>query len=384
MDELTRSLFETPEGVDRFQYESAFRLTYASFTNPSELIHLLQFLYRESDNMASQPKVFRIRICNFCQKWAHESFKDLRPQDVQDIEAFAQLVKSVDGDAPSAKILETLKKGPSSLAETTGLFTDPPPTPIMPATGRFTFLDLNPVELARQLTILEHGLYRRIRPFECLDKGWTLKDKELRSPNVLRMVRLFNRHSQWISTLILQQPDVKLRVQTIENIISCAEALRALNNFNAINELISGLGFSAVRRLNKTWEKVSKPKLQALEALREVMNPSRNYSNYRVAISQASPPITPFVGTYLTDLVFIDEGNPDFLREEPSFINFAKRQQCARVIEQMTNFQHSPYNLLSLQIIQTYLETVHVLSEDELYAESYKVEPRTNLSQSQA
>ena len=45
----------------------------------------------------------------------------------------------------------------------------PPPAPIVPK--RIELLDIDPLELARQLTITESQLYLKIQPSECLQRS---------------------------------------------------------------------------------------------------------------------------------------------------------------------------------------------------------------------
>src|SRR3989338_1888587 len=51
LDEPGGGVFDPPAEIDRNLYESAFRLTYASFTNPAELIHLLSTFYTEAETI---------------------------------------------------------------------------------------------------------------------------------------------------------------------------------------------------------------------------------------------------------------------------------------------------------------------------------------------
>lgn len=47
-----------------------------------------------------------------------------------------------------------------------------PPPPIVPKTSKaLRLLDIEPLELARQLTIMESKLFAKIRPMECLNRG---------------------------------------------------------------------------------------------------------------------------------------------------------------------------------------------------------------------
>jgi hypothetical protein len=70
-----------------------------------------------------------------------------------------------------------------------------PPRPILPVnlTGAVGLVDLNPEEVARQLTLIEYDLYKAIKPWECLNQAWTKKNKEEKAPNILAVIKRFNR-----------------------------------------------------------------------------------------------------------------------------------------------------------------------------------------------
>jgi son of sevenless-like protein len=55
-----------------------------------------------------------------------------------------------------------------------------PPAPLVPKSSKkLKLLDIEPLELARQLTIMESQLYQRIRPMECLQRA-----REQRAENI--------------------------------------------------------------------------------------------------------------------------------------------------------------------------------------------------------
>lgn len=84
------------------------------------------------------------------------------------------------------------------------------------------------------------------------------------------------------------------------------------------------------------------------------------------------------IGVYLTDLTFIEDGNPNILKKQKNIINFSKRMKTADVIREIQQYQAVPYNLSVVQEIQVFIETSLRDSEDvaNLYDKSLTLEPR--------
>lgn len=63
----------------------------------------------------------------------------------------------------------------------------------MPKTSKkLKLLDIDPLELARQLTLMEAALYKKIRPMECLQRSREAKPGKT-ADNITTIIQLSNR-----------------------------------------------------------------------------------------------------------------------------------------------------------------------------------------------
>jgi len=84
-----------------------------------------------------------------------------------------------------------------------------------------------------------------------------------------------------------------------------------------------------------------------------------------------------YVGVYLTDLTFIEDGIPSVIKRT-HLINFAKRAKTAEVIRDIQQYQNVPYPLKSVADLQDYILSNMQAAGDvhEMYEKSLQVEPR--------
>lgn len=78
---------------------------------------------------------------------------------------------------------------------------------------------------------------------------------------------------------------------------------------------------------------------------------------------------------YLTDLTFIEDGNQDFLQE---LVNFSKRTFVANVIQEIQQYQQTPYALTPVESIMFFLSDLEtrIKDKEQCYQISLKILPR--------
>jgi len=202
------------------------------------------------------------------------------------------------------------------------------------------------------------------------------------SPNISQMIKHFNDLSYWIQFEILQQKKPEQRYKVFKFFVKLLRCSRDYNNFNLCQEVLSAISSSSIFRLKKTWAKFERDKklYEIYETIKNTMTPTANYKEYRSQIKNSNPPCLPYLGIFLTDLTFIEDGNPNYLEIEgrSDIINFEKMRQVSLVIEKIVIYQQQPYNFTKIDSLQNFLQTrIQVThTTNELYNLSLELEPR--------
>jgi hypothetical protein len=90
---------------------------------------------------------------------------------------------------------------------------------------RFTLLDVDPLETARQLTIIEMEIFMKIQPIELMKQEWSKKNTVSLAVNVRAMSALSTKITGWVICTILQAVDIKKRAATLKYFIKLAEVI---------------------------------------------------------------------------------------------------------------------------------------------------------------
>uniref|UniRef100_A0A8C6U255 Son of sevenless homolog 2 (Drosophila) n=1 Tax=Neogobius melanostomus TaxID=47308 RepID=A0A8C6U255_9GOBI len=407
IERLTYHMYADPNFV------RTFLTTYRSFCKPQELLALLidrieipepepteedrQALWNGDQPMAAELQRFRkeyvqpvqLRVLNVFRQWVEHHFYDFE----NDPELRSRLEEYITRKS-MRKWVESINKiiKRKLQTQTNGVshnitFESPPP-PIewhlcrAGQTDTFDLLTLHPIEIARQLTLLESELYRAVRPSELVGSVWTKEDKEKNSPNLLRMIRHTTNLTLWFEKSIVEMMNLEERVAVMIRIIEILQVFQELNNFNGVLEVVSAINSVPVYRLDHTFEAIPERKKKVLEEAVELSQD--HFKKYLAKLKSINPPCVPFFGIYLTNILKTEEGNPDFLkRHGKELINFSKRRKVAEITGEIQQYQNQPYCLKGEQDIRRFFENLNPMGNrsekefsDYLFNMSLEIEPR--------
>ncbi len=386
VDGLVWCLFDHPQEKWRPWFVTCFLTTFLSFTTPSEVMRLLKSYYLEAERFSKDPKeieVRRLRILGFIRKWMTSGYFEFDLDWVAKLRDFVTRdIARISGLNPSQAVL-------SSIDKSVNLQLKPPPTisiadilktPTKEPSHKNVF-DFSAKDVAWNITLMDFEKYSKIRPSELLNKSWISSNKMTLAPNVIAYIDNFNLIGNLVASTVLKEQDIRRRVKVVESWIVIGRHLRNLNNLHGVVAIVSGLTLASIHRLKQTWAKVRKKYMGYFTTLQDDTSSLNNYSNLRHTYSSCSPPCIPYLGVYLTDLVFLDDGNRTYLAEK--VINFSKCTLLCRLINDALQYQQVPYTSSSSSsltpdpiVISSLFRTAVMLNEDEQYERSLIIEPR--------
>lgn len=379
--------------TEQLHVRYTFLLTYRSFTTPRELLSRLESRYfmpvppnmtpPELDSFLTQQLApVQIKVFGVLKKWVEEHYDDFYGDEELTSalkSTLNRMLKAPSGPwaESSARALLALLARKEQGEHITVEKDARAPKSKIPAgmtLAKFSLLGCHPAEIARQLCLLDFAVFRKMKPRELLNKAWASDHKRSSAPHVGAMIRRFNEVCSWTQWEILTQPDEQGRVQMATKMLKVAKHCRLMNNFHSLFAIYSGLNANPVHRLASMWEALDKKQRARFGTFRELFRPEKNSINFRTVMKHALTPCIPHMGLFLQDLTFIEDGNPDKLRD---MINFNKRRMLAERILWMKQYQQTSYTYHAVPVIHEYLKRHMVMrDEEEMWQLSCKVEPR--------
>ncbi|XP_055608643.1 ras-specific guanine nucleotide-releasing factor 2-like isoform X4 [Uranotaenia lowii] len=356
---------------------AAFAIATSASSNPRDEPPEVEARNRK-ESVVSSPAT--MRVLNVLRHWVSKHFQDFE----QDAALRSQTITFLDDITCSPNLLPTEHRAASQLLrllcrddidsgkQRLEMLLTPPQTP-----SKESIETLSALEIAEQMTYLDHQIFLAIRSEEFLGQAWMKSDKKSRAEHIILMTKRFNDGSRLVCSEIVSRSNMAARVAAIEKWTAVADICRCLHNFNGVLQICAAFTNAAVYRLKKTWDKVPKTIKTTITKLQAVVCSDGRFRAMREALHRCDPPCIPYLGMYLTDLSFIEEGTPDFTPDR--LLNFSKMRMIAHVIREIRHFQQTPYKIDHIPKVTSYLlDTSLLLDDDELYCKSLQIEPRSS------
>ncbi|KAK7496823.1 hypothetical protein BaRGS_00011803, partial [Batillaria attramentaria] len=321
-----------------------------------------------------------MRVLNVLKHWVSkhqqdfESDKELRTAVTDLLEEMVCNTSLLPAEhKAAASILRTISRDttPDKPVDLEKLLT---PTQVL-VPSKDNFDTLSALDIAEQLTYLDHQIFIAIRSEELLSQAWMKPDKSHKAPHVLLVSKRFNEVSRLVVSEIVGRGNMQDRVACIEKWAAIADICRCMHNYNGVLQICAAFVNSSVYRLKKTWEKLSKQTKQMIERLQTLVSSEGRFKNMRDALHRCDPPCIPYLGMYLTDLSFIEEGTPNFTEE--GLVNFSKMRMIAHVIREIRLFQQTSYKIEHHPRVTSYLlDPTRLYDEEQTYKASLEIEPK--------
>lgn len=132
-------------------------------------------------------------------------------------------------------------------------------------------------DLARLITAVDHALFMRILPDECLRwPGLAAANRRQEAPNVMRFVRQVNYWYFSAARLVLSSTSPQKRCAALTKLLRILLRLKSLGNVSAMVAIHSSLSALHITRLQQTWALLPAKYLRAFHSLTPICNPDRN------------------------------------------------------------------------------------------------------------
>ncbi|EDV28774.1 uncharacterized protein TRIADDRAFT_19834, partial [Trichoplax adhaerens] len=196
-------------------------------------------------------------------------------------------------------------------------------------------------------------------------------------PQLGSSIGIFNGVVAWIQGMVLSGITAEDRAKIVTKFIEVGKYLKAINNFETLMAVVTGLSHTSLARLNQTFALLSNESKMALAGMIDLLTVTDNASRYRKAVAECNCYKMPILLTiHLKDLVSLDAVMPDYTRDQK--INYQKLLQLSCILSELTNgqkyFPDIKVNAETIDMMKLSLEPR--FSENEIYELSLAREPR--------
>ncbi|KAJ3341653.1 hypothetical protein HDU91_000642, partial [Kappamyces sp. JEL0680] len=228
------------------------------------------------------------------------------------------------------------------------------PAPLLPRSlTKLKLYELEPVEVARQLTLLEYSYFQAIESQDLVSKVWGASDILVSSIDKVAVTS--SQITTWVVHSILQVQDGKKRARAIGFFTAIANVCISLHNYNTVHSILVAFASEPLARLHKTWDLLNQKYSTILATIRTLMSSDNDFLNYRSALKRATSPCVPILDQLINDLYHIKTTMPINMKRAPALLNFERMVRTAQVLKMAHGFSTAHYALKGVVELRGFL-----------------------------
>ncbi|KAJ6250107.1 hypothetical protein M0813_16369 [Anaeramoeba flamelloides] len=220
-------------------------------------------------------------------------------------------------------------------------------------------MEINPLELARQISLIEFKYYSKIGIIEF--KNWTLVSQKIENKKQFPNFYKYDQHSHcfihWIIYQVVKEKKKSKRIKRLIRLIEIAKHLRELKNFSTLIQILEAFTHTPLARLIDTWNKIGKYS-KILNDLKKEVVELLLQSQYKAFFLQTPPPCIPHLENFLDDLIDLDLKNKTKIGKIIHFDNYRRQFE---LLELVKKFQSTPYNFEPIKEIQKEFDKIKLV-----------------------
>lgn len=214
-------------------------------------------------------------------------------------------------------------------------------------------LNYSSKRVAEHLVFIESDLLKDIDWKELIELKWSqeltpvnswleiIVDEKYYHENkgVNLVISRFNLMVNWVISEILLTNAEEERIHLVSRFIHIAQHCLEMQNYGSMMQIILALTSEKVSRLKTTWNHLLPGDILSLKNLEELTSPLKNFLNLRLSINQVKPSqgCIPFVGLYLSDLIFNAERPATIKCDlEEKMVNFSRFRTSVYIVKSLS------------------------------------------------
>ncbi|KAL7711941.1 Ras guanine nucleotide exchange factor [Entamoeba marina] len=366
----------------------AFVWTHGAFSTSVELLNGFLDRYEKAcDDDSKQSLLIRARIISAVKYWLENIWIFVKNNEKSIDVEFSLLLRQLkqygmkNQEYLLAQCYERVNSGVETSViqtQTSNEITIPPLSSlinIQPPSNAFD--DVQPIEYARQITLITHEMFKRIKLYEML--MWSSGQKEM-CKNIINSQKFFNGIQNHFTLMILHNHCLIDRIKIITQLTTIAEICYNYHNFDTVICIMLLFNTSALHRLKRTFDGVSEHTKKIIQKLQRLASPENNWGVLREEMNiMTRTSVVPYIGLILSDLTFTNFGNQTY---NANLINFCKCRQMAKILQDiiyMHQQTYLQYFQIDVDIQARIISDAHLdgsLSDLETYELSLQTESR--------